>query len=300
MKRATILTIMTILPVCLVWGQSERHLKQYFEGRKVQVELDMPATSDGIDMDVFPNGQSQLNFGDYSKRLKKYGISLHDGDITMVTKIKVKKKMIEFQLGGGGYGTFGDPTDTSVHFIPAPKSQREKDLEYQVDHEKDRRKRDKLRSELNDLRWRREREDNRLRRQAEADADRRAADIAQRREQGGSRFNLHYGDKVTPQDLTTEKIMNALGRYVKFSNFDGQQVATPEGTPAPAPAGGVASLKKGMTRAAVEKLLGGPVSMKETTEGSMNLLTCVYEQGGASVTAVFYDTILIRYTISSE
>ena len=45
MKRTVLFTSMTMLSVCLVWGQSESVLKQHFEGQKVQVELDMPASS---------------------------------------------------------------------------------------------------------------------------------------------------------------------------------------------------------------------------------------------------------------
>jgi len=40
--------------------------------------------------------------------------------------------------------------------------------------------------------------------------------------------------------------------------------------------------------------------MSEKMEGSLNLLTCVYRQGGERVEAVFYDGTLIRYTIASE
>ena len=40
--------------------------------------------------------------------------------------MKVKKDLIEFQLGGGGYGTFGDDTSTSVYISDATKTEREK------------------------------------------------------------------------------------------------------------------------------------------------------------------------------
>jgi hypothetical protein len=284
----------------LLHGQSEDALKQYFEGQKVQVELDMPATSDGIDLDVFPEGDAQINYDDYAKRLKRYGISIHDGDQVLVTKIKVKKNMIEFQLGGGGYGTFGDSTDTSVHFTPTPKSKREKDLEDQLDKENDSRRRDRIRSELHDLRWRREREDSRRRQAAIADADRRAQEIQARREQGGSRFNLHYGSNVTPADLTPENIMAALSRVVRFSDLDTVSDNETSSAGPSAPQGGISALKKGMSRTDVEQILGSPASMKESTEGSMNLLTCTYRQGNVLVTAVYYDEILLRYTITSE
>ena len=39
----------------------------------------------------------------------------------MVTLVKVKKDIIEFQLDGGGFGTFGDNTSTSSN-IPLVES----------------------------------------------------------------------------------------------------------------------------------------------------------------------------------
>jgi hypothetical protein len=48
------------------------------------------------------------------------------GDQVLVTKVKVKKDLIEFQLGGGGYGTFGDDASPHVNVPLAAKTQREK------------------------------------------------------------------------------------------------------------------------------------------------------------------------------
>ena len=98
----------------LLRGQTEDVLAQYFLGRTVTVKMDMPANKDGVD--VYPGRQPDINYSDYSQRLKRYGISLHSGDSAPVTKIKVKDKSVEFQLGGGGYGTAGDETDTSLSF----------------------------------------------------------------------------------------------------------------------------------------------------------------------------------------
>ena len=198
-------------------AQDEQALKDRFEGRKVTVRIDCPATNAGVDVDVFPSGGSQIDYSSYAKRLKSYGVALADGDSVLVTKVKAKKDMIEFQLGGGGYGTVGDDTDTSVHFTPAEKSQREKDLEKAFDSEQDPKKKRLIKEELDDLRWRRERDDDRNRRAAEAAAAAKADLIQQKRLQGGSRFNLYFGSKLTPQDLTAERIMKALERFVDFS-----------------------------------------------------------------------------------
>ena len=69
----------------------------------------------------------------------------------IVTLVKVKKDLIEFQLAGGGFGTFGDDTSTSVSIPDARKTEREKDLEKRIDDESDRNRRRSLQRELDNL-----------------------------------------------------------------------------------------------------------------------------------------------------
>src|SRR5215471_14456477 len=104
-------------------GQNEAALKSAFEGRRVTIKVDMPGSSDGIDVRVEP-GRS-LDMNRYRSDLKKYGTAIHAGDTAMITLVKVKKDLIEFQLDGGGFGTFGDDTSTSVNLPDAQKSERE-------------------------------------------------------------------------------------------------------------------------------------------------------------------------------
>ena len=103
-------------------AQSESELKQFFEGKSVLVKIDMPATQEGID--VFPDARRSMDMNQYSQRLKSYGVAIHNGESVMVTRVRVKDKLIEFQLAGGGYGTFGDDTSGSVyvpsgHYLPS-------------------------------------------------------------------------------------------------------------------------------------------------------------------------------------
>lgn len=287
-------------------AQSEAALKQYFEGRKVVAKINLPATKDGADVDVFPTGRVQMDYKSYGNRLKTFGVALRDGDSVLVTLVKVKKNQIEFQLGGGGYGTAGDETDTSVHFTPASKSTREQDLEKQLDAEKDPKRARVIKDELDTLRWQRERDDDRRRHQAEADAAVRVERIQEKRLAGGSRFNLYYGDRITPDDLKPERVVASLSQFLSFPWLEEPTApeavpAVPSVGPAPAPpADPVQALRKGLTRAEVEALLGSPRSMSETTEGGLKLLHCVYEKGENRIEAVFTEDVLIRYTISSR
>jgi hypothetical protein len=95
--------------VAVASAQTENDLKNYFEGKRVEVKIDMPATKDGIN--IFPERARPLDYSRYASLIKNYGLSVLEGDRIMITKIKVKDKHVEFQLGGGGYGTFGDETE---------------------------------------------------------------------------------------------------------------------------------------------------------------------------------------------
>lgn len=87
-------------------AQDERRLKQVFEGKRVTVLIDMPATSQGVDL--FPGSSRPLDYQKYASRLKDNGTAIKEGERSIITKIRVKDDLIEIQLGGGGYGTFGD------------------------------------------------------------------------------------------------------------------------------------------------------------------------------------------------
>ena len=87
-------------------AQDEAHLRKALEGKRITLKMDMPATSEGVD--VFPGTNRPVDYEKVGKRLKKEGIALKDGDAARITRVKVKDNLIEVQLNGGGYGTFGD------------------------------------------------------------------------------------------------------------------------------------------------------------------------------------------------
>src|SRR5262245_34947184 len=68
--------------------------------------MDMPATSEGVD--VYPGTNRPVAFEKVGKRIKNEGVAIKDGESARITRVKVKGDMIEVQLNGGGYGTFGD------------------------------------------------------------------------------------------------------------------------------------------------------------------------------------------------
>jgi hypothetical protein len=117
--------------VAPAFGQADgSSLEGYFIGKEVLVKIDMPGTQKGVDLKF--NKPAPMDWNDYSSRIKTYGISIHKGHVVRVTKFVVKNDMIEFQLAGGGFGTAGDDSNTTVTATSVPKSQYEKDLEKQI------------------------------------------------------------------------------------------------------------------------------------------------------------------------
>lgn len=276
-------------------GQSEDVLNQYFLGRTVTIKMDMPANKDGVD--VFPGRQPDINYNDYSQRVKRYGISLHSGDKAPVTKVHVKDKLVEFQLAGGGYGTARDEKDTTVIFTPTPKSDREKDLERDIKNTSDQQRKRRMQDELNDLRRHREHEDARLQAAANVAQEQKRQRIFELAQQSGSRFNLKFPDGIALEKLTPDAVMQALGQYLDFS----------ASTPAPAPpaeppaaSAGPAGIHKGMLQDEVDSLLGRPVEVQRGKEGALDVSRSTYDQGQNVVETVFVEGVLVRYTIRSK
>lgn len=286
--------------VCLVaaaaatpaFAQNEASLKSFFEGRRVTVKLDMPGTSDGIDVEA--DARQPIDYPKYRDNLKRYGTALHAGEPVTVTLVKMKKDLIEFQLAGGGFGTFGDDTSTSVYMSEVKKSEREKELERLVKDEDDRDRRRRFERELDELRDRRERENRRIDIERERAEDEKKALVAERRLRGGSRFNLRYDGHV-PDGMRPEDVMAVLNDYVDFGSLAPH--TTLDELP---PQGDITLLRKGMTRNDAERTFGRPEAMSTRSDGGFAVTTLVFVVADQRVNADFVEDVLVRYTITSK
>lgn len=288
----------------LAQGPGEAALTQFFEGKSVRIRIDMPATSQGID--IFPDAPRPINFDEYSRRVKSSGIAVRTGDSVLVTKVRVKDKLIEFQLAGGGYGTFGDDTGGSVYTPSTPKSNREKDLERLVRTETDSGRKRSLQRELDDLRSSRAREDLRNQTATAAASEARKARIADTRLHSGSRFNLRYQNGVPP-GLGPDGVMRALAEYVEFPFATDRRPASPAARESLAPApesrsavAGTGTIRKGMTLAEVEQSLGRAERTTDRMEGALKVVTATYSRDDQRITAEFVEGVLIKYSIASK
>jgi hypothetical protein len=196
-------------------AQSEAQLRSFFEGRTVTLKLEMPGAQEGVD--VYPAAAQTIDFPKYANRLKRFGTAYRAGDQAMVTRVKVKNDLIEFQLGGGGYGTFGDDAIPYVAYALTPKTEREKNLERDVERTTNPAHRRRIREELDALRRERQQEDVRNQAEAAQTQEMREVNIRQRRAEGGSRFNIRYQPVVPGEAMTPEAVMRALAQVVDFS-----------------------------------------------------------------------------------
>jgi hypothetical protein len=290
--RATVAMLALSVLAGPALAQSEEQIRTFFEGQSVRLKIEMPGTSEGVD--VYPDLAQPIDFPKHASRLKRNGTALRRGEEVLITKIKLKSDLIEFQLGGGGYGTFGDDTSPYVTADVTPKTQREKNLERDIPKTSDPAVLRRLKEELDALKSARIRADARNRAEASQAQQIKEANIRQRRLEGGSRFNLRYKPQVPPDAVTPEAIMQALAPYVDFSLINGS------GTQAPLPADGRSGeLRKGLTVQEVDALLGRPATITDRKEGIFTVSTSTYRTRDRHITAEFVEGVLIKFTIAS-
>ena len=293
-QRSVIPAILTVLACAsVVSAQDEAALKSAFERQRVTVRIDMPGADDGVDVRVTTGIVSgiALDMPRYRNDLKRYGTAIRAGDSAMITMIKVKKDLIEFQLDGGGFGTFGDDSSTTSNIPLVDKTEREKTLERELKTEKDAARRRSMQSELDRLRDRREFENRRIRAERARDEEIKRERVAQDRLRGGSRFNIRYKDRV-PAGVHREDIMTALAEFVDFKAAAPAAVNLPPLEPA--------RVRKGMLRADAEKVYGRPEKSSQKTLGEFTVVTLVFLSGEQRITADFVEDVLVRYSIASK
>lgn len=305
MRNLFAILVVILSSLGIASAQTEGDLKRYFEGRHVTLKIDMPATKDGVN--IYPERAQSLNYSDYATRLKQHGTAIRHGESVMITKIKVKGKHIEFQFGGGGYGTAGDETGASVYVPSASKSRREKNLEEELKRVTDPQRKKQIKEDLDDLRRSREREDRRNQAIAAEAAEARRARIEQKALQGGSRFNIHYS-LIDTSVLTPEALIEALKKYADFSTIkDGDEVSffrqtsyrqenrSSSGRSILRVGPSTTYLKNGLSMHEVEMLLGKPARILERQEGDSRVTSYVFPRsGGRVLIAEFINGVLVR------
>jgi hypothetical protein len=192
-------------------------IESFFAGKEVVLKIDMPGSNKGVNLRF--NKNPAMNWKEYSQRMKQFGPALRKGDVARVTTIVVKRDMIEFQLDGGGFGTFLDDSNTKVEAKSVDKSDYEKSLERQIANSTDDDERRRLQRDLDRERSRRERQESANRSDAEVASQIKAEKVAGDRMRGGSRFNLRWDKSIPPDQQNPQAVMRLLSEYVDFSNW---------------------------------------------------------------------------------
>ncbi len=280
-------------------GADERALKSAFEGRQVELLLDLPATTKGLDF--FPSQRARYDMGKHQARLMTDGIGVRQGSIATVTMIKVKGKHIEFQLGAGGKSQ--KPAKPSTY---VPKSNYEKDLEEQLRRATTDEEKRRLRRMLQDARNRRKRQE-RLE-EALAEQEYRIL-LGDRTEEdwdamAGSRINLRYQGGVPADVLTPAGFRRALDGYVDFEPQPRMEPTAADASSEALPVGvshsGTLPIHKGQRQTDVDALFGGPEQCAEQDQGVLKVNTCTYRLDEASLEASFVDGVMVRYVLTSN
>jgi hypothetical protein len=281
------------------------NIETYFTGKEVVVKIDMPGTQKGVDLRF--NKTTPMDWKEYSSRIKQAGTAIRKGDTARVTAIVVKKDMIEFQLDGGGFGTFGDDTTTKVEAKSTEKSDYEKDLEKQISETTDEDRKIQLQRDLDRERARREKQDAANQRAAQVASQMKAQQVADKRAQGGSRFNLRWSGSIPANQLTPEAVMKLLADYIDFSgaaapSSSAQLNAAPAAIANDAPAGSpTGQLKRGMKMEEVTTLLGPGKQLSESVgDGGLKTQVVEYLTEDRRVEVTYVEGVVVRFSVSSK
>lgn len=180
-------------------------LEKHFQGRRVQVLIDMPGDDSGVDVEARGAAATatRVNAEVIRERVAKYGVGLRREQTATVTLVKLKGDHIEFHMDGGGFTNrqlLGLPGIDSVHW---GTSEEERKMRYRISGTRDKERRRRLESDYDRLRARRVRP---LREQLERE----------QRAQNGSRFNVRFGSAREAERVTAEELMVILRGYVEL------------------------------------------------------------------------------------
>ncbi len=297
-SRALLAVALCTLPLSAQSDPSS--LQSYFTGKEVVLKIDMPGTQQGVDLRY--NKDSPMNWKEYSGRLKSNGVAIRKGDTARVTAVVVKDDRIEFQLDGGGFGTFGDDSNPTVTAKPLEKSDYEKRLEKEISNTTDEDRKRQLQRDLDRERSRRERQDANNRSAAQVASQIKAQQIADQRMRGGSRFNLRWSGSIPADQETPDAVMKLLADYVSFEGPQ-QAVAAPpkQSTGGDVAIPATAQLQRGMKMSEVTNLFGQGQQLSESVSGDgLKTQTVRYSTGDRRVEVTYVEGVVVRYSISSN
>jgi hypothetical protein len=272
-----------------VCAQSEADLRDYFEGRTVVVKQDLPASKSAIE--IYPDSPSPINYAEYSRRIKQFGIAFRRNQSVPLTSVRVNDRSIELQLGAtvGAGADDGSPAAS----VAVEKSPRERSLERDVERETDPELLAKMQQELDALRKQRQREDARLK--AALAQLSNGSDNRQSIPNAVAHIDLVFNGGVPARALNPDYVKSALKNWLDFNAAE---------RPSPPPPPPVVSsddnaspygLRKGMTEAEIVRLFGEPVKRESSTQGDLRVDVLTFKRDGTTLEATLVENVVVRF-----
>jgi hypothetical protein len=277
-------------------------LEKALLGREVRARVDMPAASAGIDL--YLQKEPEYDAAVLAERISSYGVAIRQGQTTLITKVKVNKKNIELQLGGGGWGTFADDNGLVVAKLDEP-SPRQKELERERKRTTDPKRKKDIDRELNELRESLRRQHEEAFRHARAITALNQKEIARKRLDAGSRFNIWYADKRLEQWApTAEELMYSLADYLELVPVSAGAPRVASSSPAVSNGGGggatAANVRRGMTPAQVYDALGFPTRRKVSPQGELDGSVETWETRTQVIEVTFVGGVAVNVTTAKR
>jgi hypothetical protein len=203
-------------------AQTEADLRNAFEGKSLAPTRDMPGTKEGVEIDL--QRKPPVNMDDWTKDVRKYGVAVAAGRPALVTLIKVKGKVIEFQFEGGG------ASPNTCWSLPdvATKSTREAELDAKTQ------KTSGEQAELDKLAKERADKDAKSKKDNDAVVQACKERAATERKSGGSRFNIHYAANP-PRPISHRTPSEGACRVHRLSPAAGGTTGRPQPPARPRP-----------------------------------------------------------------
>jgi hypothetical protein len=193
----------------------EQRIKKALEGREVLVKMDLPAVETGITM-TFDDAKVSYDEAAYKKLIREYGPAISSGTRARITEVRVSGRGIEIDLNGGG----SPERDWFVGSVrlespaPLPRSNREMDLERQMQTESNAITLNSLRNELDSERAGRAAQDAQNQEAYQRVSRLRSEYIEANRKNWGSKIIVVIRSRKS--DVKMRDMVKSLAKYIEF------------------------------------------------------------------------------------
>jgi hypothetical protein len=193
----------------------EMRIRKALEGRFVLTKMDLPAIDAGVFM-YFDDANVSIDEAAYKKLLKDNGVAVKKGSRSKITAVRVSTRGIEIDLDGGGSPSrdWVVAGMTLTEPQPAPKSDRELEIERQLQLDQPSGTVALLRNELEYERHRRTMQDERNRQSFDRFATARREHIEANRKNWGSRLIVLVRSRKPT--VTMRDMMTSLAKYIEI------------------------------------------------------------------------------------